>query len=113
MIKLDHFTILVSNYAASRDWYTSCFGLRVAFEDPASGVGGLEDDAGVELIYEGIHFRVDQEAGSDLGDDAGTCVYRHNLRRANHSDNDDDQCAGALELLPGSKPNRVSIQFQK
>jgi catechol 2,3-dioxygenase-like lactoylglutathione lyase family enzyme len=50
MVRLDHFTILVSNYAASRDWYTTCFGLRVAFENPASGVGGLEDDAGVELI---------------------------------------------------------------
>lgn len=50
MIKLDHFTIVVSDYAASRDWYTSCFGLRVAFENAAAGVGGLEDDAGVELI---------------------------------------------------------------
>jgi predicted enzyme related to lactoylglutathione lyase len=50
MIKLDHLTIFVSNYTASRDWYTACFGLRVAFESATSGVGGLEDDAGVELI---------------------------------------------------------------
>jgi catechol 2,3-dioxygenase-like lactoylglutathione lyase family enzyme len=52
MIKLDHLTILVSDYVASRDWYTSCFGLRVGFEDAAAGVGGLEDDASVELILE-------------------------------------------------------------
>lgn len=52
MIKLDHLTIFVSDYRASREWYTSCFGLHVAFENVASGVGGLEDDAGVELLLE-------------------------------------------------------------
>jgi predicted enzyme related to lactoylglutathione lyase len=52
MIKLDHLTIFVSDYVVSRDWYTSSFGLRVAFENVAAGVGGLEDDAGVELILE-------------------------------------------------------------
>jgi catechol 2,3-dioxygenase-like lactoylglutathione lyase family enzyme len=52
MIKLDHLTIFVSDYLASREWYTTCFGLHVAFENVASGVGGLEDDAGVELILE-------------------------------------------------------------
>ena len=52
MIKLDHLTLFVSDYVASRDWYTSCFGLRVAFENVGAGVGGLEDDAGVELILE-------------------------------------------------------------
>jgi catechol 2,3-dioxygenase-like lactoylglutathione lyase family enzyme len=50
MIRLDHFTIVVSDYVASRNWYTGCFGLHVAFEHAASGVGGLEDDADVELI---------------------------------------------------------------
>ena len=52
MIKLDHLTIFVSDYVLSREWYTSSFGLRVAFENVAAGVGGLEDDAGVELILE-------------------------------------------------------------
>ena len=51
MTRLDHLTIFVSDYRVSRDWYISCFGLRLAFEDPA-GVGGLEDDGGVELILE-------------------------------------------------------------
>ncbi len=50
MIKLDHFTIFVSNYAASREWYVNCLGLHVAFESLKGGVAGLEDDAGVELI---------------------------------------------------------------
>ena len=50
MIKLDHFTIFVSNYAASREWYIANLGLRVAFDDTERGVSGLEDDAGVELI---------------------------------------------------------------
>ena len=50
MIRLDHLTIRVSNYQASRDWYVNNFGLRVEFEDERSGVGGLEDDGGVELI---------------------------------------------------------------
>lgn len=50
MVRLDHLTINVSNYLASRDWYVSNFGLRGEFEDPAAGFGGLEDDGGVELI---------------------------------------------------------------
>lgn len=52
MAKLDHLTIYVSNYAVSRDWKASCLGLRVAFENLAAGVGGLEDDGGIELILE-------------------------------------------------------------
>lgn len=52
MIKLDHLTLVVSDYAASRDWYSGCFGLRVTFEHPAARVAGLEDDGGVELILE-------------------------------------------------------------
>ncbi|MBA2306177.1 MAG: vanadium-dependent haloperoxidase [Acidobacteria bacterium] len=41
-------------------------------------------------VYGGIHFRFDQDAGDALGRDVGTYVYRHNLRRAKHSDHDDD-----------------------
>jgi hypothetical protein len=40
-------------------------------------------------IYGGIHYRFDQEAGADLGRDIGAYEYRHNLRRAKHSDHDD------------------------
>ena len=45
------------------------------------------DDA---RVYGGIHFRFDQDAGADLGRDVATYVYKHNLRRAKHSDNDDE-----------------------
>jgi catechol 2,3-dioxygenase-like lactoylglutathione lyase family enzyme len=50
MIRLDHLTIVVSNYVASRDWYVSNLGLHVEFENESAGFGGLEDDGGVELI---------------------------------------------------------------
>jgi catechol 2,3-dioxygenase-like lactoylglutathione lyase family enzyme len=50
MIRLDHLTIGVSDYAASRDWYVDNFGLRVEFENQNVGFGGLEDDGAVELI---------------------------------------------------------------
>ena len=36
------------------------------------------------------HFCFDQDAGADLGRDVATYVYEHNLRRAKHSDNDDE-----------------------
>ena len=58
----------------------------------------ITDDISDARIYGGIHFRFDQEAGADLGRDIGTYVYQHNLRRAKHSDNDnegdDDERAG-------------------
>jgi hypothetical protein len=50
----------------------------------------ITDDISDARIYGGIHFRFDQEAGADLGDDVGAYVYKHNLRRAKHSDNDDE-----------------------
>jgi predicted enzyme related to lactoylglutathione lyase len=50
MIRLDHLTLHVSSYVNSRDWYVANFGLRVEFESIDAGVGGLEDDGGVELI---------------------------------------------------------------
>jgi hypothetical protein len=50
----------------------------------------ITDDISDARVYGGIHFRFDQEAGADLGRDIGTYVYRHNLRRAKHSDNDDE-----------------------
>jgi predicted enzyme related to lactoylglutathione lyase len=50
MIRLDHLTVRVSSYRASRDWYTRNFNLHVEFENVYAGFGGLEDDGGVELI---------------------------------------------------------------
>jgi hypothetical protein len=50
----------------------------------------IADDISDARIYGGIHFRFDQEAGADLGRDIGTYVYKHNLRRAKRSDNDDE-----------------------
>jgi len=55
MILLKHLTIHVSNYVASRDWYVRNLGLRVEFENVESGLGGLEDSGGVELIL--VHVR--------------------------------------------------------
>jgi hypothetical protein len=50
----------------------------------------ITSDISDARIYGGIHFRFDQEAGADLGRDIGTSVYKHNLRRARHSDHDND-----------------------
>jgi hypothetical protein len=50
----------------------------------------ITDDISDARVYGGIHFRFDQDAGADLGRDVATYVYKHNLRRARHSDDDDD-----------------------
>ena len=50
----------------------------------------ITDDISDARIYGGIHFRFDQEAGTELGREIGTYVYKHNLRRARHADKDDD-----------------------
>jgi hypothetical protein len=50
----------------------------------------ITNDISDARIFGGIHFRFDQEAGADLGRDIGTYEYKHNLRRAKHSDDDDD-----------------------
>lgn len=52
MVRLDHLTIVVSNYIASREWYVNNLGLRVEFENEDAGFGGLEDDGAVELILQ-------------------------------------------------------------
>ena len=51
----------------------------------------ITDDISDARVFGGIHFRFDQEAGADLGRDIAAYVYKHNLRRAKHSDRDDDQ----------------------
>jgi hypothetical protein len=45
----------------------------------------ITDDINDARVYGGIHFRFDQDAGADLGRDVGKYIYKHNLRRANHS----------------------------
>ena len=51
----------------------------------------ITDDISDARIYGGIHFRFDQEAGADLGRNIASYEYKHNLRHATHSDDDDDQ----------------------
>ena len=46
------------------------------------------DDVSDARVYGGIHFRTDQEAGTQLGKAVGGAVYRHNLRSM--QDHDDD-----------------------
>jgi hypothetical protein len=41
----------------------------------------ITDDISDARVYGGIHFRIDQEAGVDLGRAVGTAVYKNNLRR--------------------------------
>ena len=51
----------------------------------------ITDDIDDARVYGGIHFRFDQDAGAALGRAVGTYLYKHNLRRAKHSDHDDDR----------------------
>ena len=51
----------------------------------------ITDDISDARVYGGIHYRFDQDAGADLGRDVATYVYRHNLRRAKHSDDDEGE----------------------
>ena len=51
----------------------------------------ITDDISDARIFGGIHYRFDQEAGTELGTDIAKYVYKHNLRRAKHfGDHDDD-----------------------
>ncbi len=50
----------------------------------------ITSDISDARIYGGIHYRFDQDAGSDLGRDIGAYEYKHNFRRAKHGDHDDD-----------------------
>lgn len=57
MVKLDHLTIPVSDWRASRDWYVRHFGFAVEFEIPDGGLTGLgvaalQDDAGLSVFLE-------------------------------------------------------------
>lgn len=60
-------------------------GIALHYADIAKIVADIDD----ARIYGGIHFRFDQEAGAKLGQRVGRHVYRHNLRRAQVRDDDD------------------------
>jgi hypothetical protein len=46
----------------------------------------ITDDIDDARVYGGIHFRFDQDAGSRLGRDIATFIYKHNLRSVNDPD---------------------------
>lgn len=46
----------------------------------------ITDDIDDARVYGGIHFRFDQDAGSRLGRDVATFIYKHNLRSAHDPD---------------------------
>lgn len=57
MVLLDHLTIAVRDWKASRDWYVRCLGFKVEFEIPEGGKAGhgvaaLQDDAGFTVFLE-------------------------------------------------------------
>jgi catechol 2,3-dioxygenase-like lactoylglutathione lyase family enzyme len=57
MVKLDHLSIPVSDWRASRDWYVGRLGFVVEFEVAEGGVEGLgvaavQDDAGLTVFLE-------------------------------------------------------------
>ena len=57
MAKLDHVTVVVSDWQASRDWYVRNFGFMIEFEVPKGGhaglgVAALQDEAGLTLFVE-------------------------------------------------------------
>jgi catechol 2,3-dioxygenase-like lactoylglutathione lyase family enzyme len=51
MPKLDHLTIAVSDWMASRDWYVAHLGFTVEFDAPEGGAA-LQDEAGLTLFLE-------------------------------------------------------------
>jgi catechol 2,3-dioxygenase-like lactoylglutathione lyase family enzyme len=50
MVRLDHLTIPVQQFARSRDWYVSHLGLKVEFEIGERKTVALHDDAGFTLF---------------------------------------------------------------
>lgn len=54
MIKLNHLSLAVTDYRASRDWYAATLGLKPEFELPERRVAAVQDDADFTLIlFEG------------------------------------------------------------
>lgn len=59
MVKLDHVTLAVKDWRASRDWYAKNLELKVEFEVPQGGpaklgVVAMQDDSGLTLFLEQV-----------------------------------------------------------
>jgi predicted enzyme related to lactoylglutathione lyase len=59
VVKLDHITLSVLDWRASRDWYVNNLRLKLEFEVPDGGrvklgVAALQDDSGVTLFLEQV-----------------------------------------------------------
>ena len=50
MTKLDHLSIFVRDWQASRDWYIAHLGFKLEFEIPERGVAAVQDGAGLTLF---------------------------------------------------------------
>jgi catechol 2,3-dioxygenase-like lactoylglutathione lyase family enzyme len=62
MIKLDHLALVVADYRASRDRYTTNLGLMIEFEIPERATAALQDDA--EFTFFVHQAASDKPAGS-------------------------------------------------
>lgn len=54
MLKFDHLTILVRDWAISRDWYVGVLGLKVEFEIPDRRTVALQDHNDFTLFLEQV-----------------------------------------------------------
>ena len=63
MIRMDHFSIYVSDDQVSKRWYAENFGLEVEFEVPERNTVALVDDADVTLFL----VRDPERAGAPHG----------------------------------------------
>jgi hypothetical protein len=52
----------------------------------------ITDDISDARVYGGIHFRTDQDAGTQLGRSVGHFVYKYNLRRSTDDNDDEERC---------------------
>ena len=56
MVKLDHLTLAVRDWKASRGWHAGYLGFKVEFEVPQGGGSGscvaVEDDGGLTVFLE-------------------------------------------------------------
>ena len=76
MIKLNHVSLAVSDYRASRDWYVNTLGLKAEFELPDRRVAAVQDDADVTLIL--------FESKVDIATTASTFAYEVDDVEATH-----------------------------
>jgi catechol 2,3-dioxygenase-like lactoylglutathione lyase family enzyme len=49
-MKLNHLSLIVRDYAKSRDWYVANLGLKLEFEVPENQFAALEDDSGFGFL---------------------------------------------------------------